>query len=188
MFDSVGSDSRDENSTDTSYYPSASSQLFMSRTVLVLTVTRAPAEDLSEASNADSTSEYHSDESDLSEHYVYCGAPIADHAFLEDYHSEYWHPHMSHDIGRRLDFVNDKVRLWLSKWGGVNNWHKGIPQDQLRKQQEVGLELLFDLNCAMDGDVDAIPRFELRSTFLFTIQIMEQLGGGLGLLECLLRD
>ena len=45
-----------------------------------------------------------------SEHYdPYHGANIADHAFLEDYHSVYWQPAMSLDIGRRLNFVHDTV-------------------------------------------------------------------------------
>lgn len=123
------------------------------------------------------------------DYYAYNGLThgIADRAFLEDYHSAYWHPGMAADIEHRLDFVNDRVGLWLAKWGGMNNWHGGLPHDQLRQHEDAGTELIFRLGCAMDGDVEAIPRNALRTTLLYSTQIMERLGRGLGLLECLLR-
>ena len=97
---------------------------------------------------------------------------------------------MSLGIGRRLDFVRDKVGLWLGKWGGLSSWGWGLPRNQLERHQEAGLALLFQLTCAVSDSrgVGTISQDELRQMLLAAIQITEPLGRGLGLLDYLLRD
>ena len=83
-----------------------------------------------------------------------------------------------------------KVGLWLGKWGGVSSWGWGLPRNQLERHHEAGLALLFQLTCAVSDSrgVGTISQDELRRALLAAIQIIEPLGRGLGLLDCLLRD
>jgi hypothetical protein len=82
-----------DESTDASYCPSANREpLLSNHYTCTYIVTSFMPEDASGSM--------------ASEHY--CGVPIADRTFFEDYQSAYWHPHISHGFGRQLDLVNSR--------------------------------------------------------------------------------